>query len=412
MAARLLSRALRSLASNSFFSNQPTSHIPISASSSLIQPKLHKRNLLFPSSPSPTSLSHPNFTSITLFSSQPSHKLNDDVSDQPNPKAVTLTSIIDEHADAGRTKDALDVYKKFTAARIFPGYYTYNALITALAADPKLVGDARECVLHMMTNGIRNHPNVGAYLAVYDGFVKQGNADEGKRFLKEIKAEGLCGVDEESVREALKDKADDEVQGVIDILMDDKIGKCTRPLEYLYETYKTVDAHFKNNTYEDLQNNEDFLENAKIVFTLTMGRECNMMFDALIQDGLTEEAMEIRASILDTGKVPGVVFFTGWISSVDLVPGSTEEAIEVFQRMLSVGTAPNAYTYTVLIKVLAKDPKFIGDAKKYLLEMVNNGMRPNAKTYKSVVEAFAGADRMEECWELMKQMKAKGIELD
>ncbi|PRQ42571.1 putative pentacotripeptide-repeat region of PROPR [Rosa chinensis] len=410
MASRLLSRPLRSLASK----NQATSHIPISASSasSLIQPKLHKRNLLFPSSPCPTSLSHPSFTSIRLFSSQPSHKLKNNVSDQPNPKAVTLTSIIHEHAEAGRTKDALNVYKKFIAAGIFPEYDTYNALITALAADPKFVGDARECVLHMMTNGIRNHPDVGAYLAVYDGFVKQGNSDEGKRFLKEIKAKRLRGVDVESVREALKDKADDEVQGVIDILMDDKIGKSTRPLESLYETYKTVDAHFKNNTHEDLQSDEDFLENAKIAFTFIMRCECNMMFDALIQDGLTEEAMEIRASILDTGKVPGVVFFSGWINSISLVPGRTEEAIEVFQRMLSVGTEPSAYTYTVLIKVLTKDPKFIGDAKKYLLEMVNNGMRPNAKTYKSVVEAFAGADRMEECWELMKQMKAKGIELD
>lgn len=149
---------------------------------------------------------------------------------------------------------------------------------------------------------------------------------------------------------------------------------------------------------------EDFIEKVKTGLAFVLRYECSRMFDALIEDGLTEEAMEIRASILDKGQIPRMVFFTGWINSIDYVPDCTEEALEVFQRMLSVGIAPNAYTYTVLIKVLVKDPKFIGDAKKYLLEMVNKGMRPNAKTYKSVVEAFAGADRVEECWELMKQM--------
>lgn len=71
----------------------------------------------------------------------------------------------------------------------------------------------------MMTKTLNDDPDVGTYLAVYDGFMEQGKADEGKRFLREIKDEGLCGVDEESVREALKDKAADEVQEVIDILM-------------------------------------------------------------------------------------------------------------------------------------------------------------------------------------------------
>lgn len=135
------------------------------------------------------------------------------------------------------------------------------------------------------------------------------------------------------------------------------------------------------------------------------------MFEALIQDGLTKEAIEIRASILDTGKIPGVVFFTGWIDASNLA-GDTKQAIEVFRQMVSSGVPPNAYTYAVLIKALTKDANFLGDAKNYLLEMVEQGMRPNVKTYNCVVEAFARSEKMEECWELMKQMKAKGIVLD
>lgn len=414
--ARLLSRALRSVASNSSSFNQPR-HIPFSASasSSLIQAKIHKRSLLFPSTSSPSSLGYPNFSSIRLFSSeaQPTTKLDDDVSGEPDRKAVTLTSIIDEHVEAGRTKEALQVYRKFIAAGISPDRHTYESLIEALAADPNYVGAAKDCVLHMMTNGLCDHPNVSAYMAVYEAFVKQGKPDEGNKFLMEIKAKGLCGVDEESVRERLKGKSElaAGVQTVVDILMSDKYGESTHPFESLCKNYAIMDFHFKKYKDEELVNNDHFFESFKKASTFALGCECYKMFEALIQDGLTKEAIEIRASILDTGKIPGVVFFTGWIDASNLA-GDTKQAIEVFRQMVSSGVPPNAYTYAVLIKALTKDANFLGDAKKYLLEMVEQGMRPNAKTYNCVVEAFARSEKMEECWELMKQMKAKGIVLD
>lgn len=73
----------------------------------------------------------------------------------------------------------------------------------------------------MMTNGLCEHPNVSAYMAVYEAFVKQGKPDEGNKFLMEIKAKGLCGVDEESIRERLKANPElaAEAQTVVDILM-------------------------------------------------------------------------------------------------------------------------------------------------------------------------------------------------
>lgn len=178
------------------------------------------------------------------------------------------------------------------------------------------------------------------------------------------------------------------------------------------KNYRHEVAPFKKKRYEELCSNEEFMENNEIVLNFLMGGECYFMFEALIQDGLTKEAMELRASILDTGKIPLVVFFTFGIGCPSSVVGETQAAINAFLQMLSHGVTHNAYTYSILIKTLAKDPDFIGDAKKYLLEMVNKGMRPNVDTYKSVVEAFAREEKMEECWELMKQMKAKGIVLD
>lgn len=179
----------------------------------------------------------------------------------------------------------------------------------------------------------------------------------------------------------------------------------------MYKHYAITDFHFKKYEYGELVNNEHFLESFKKASTFMLGCKCYKMFEALMQDGFIKEAMEIRASILDTGKIPAVAFFTGWIDASDLA-GDAEQAIGVFLQMLSSGVPPNAYTYAVLITALAKDANFVGDAKKYLLEMVEQGMRPNAKTYNCVVEALARSEKMEECWELMKQMKAKGIVLD
>nr|XP_011466366.1 PREDICTED: uncharacterized protein LOC105352073 [Fragaria vesca subsp. vesca] len=292
MASRLLTRTLRSLAPiSSFLNKHPTHpHLPISASSSssLI---FHKRT-----SSSPTFLTS---TPIRLFTSQPDHN-------EHKPKIVTLTSIIHELADAGQTKESLDIYKRFKAAGIFPPYTTFISLIKALAADPEFVEEAKECVVDMMTNHLCNHPSVSAFMAVYKGFVKQDKAKEGRRFLKEIKAKGLGRVDEEDVREALRGRPEAEVKRVIQILMDDKYGESTRPLESLYNNFAAVDAHFKKYTHQELSSNEYFLQNMKIASVFMMGCEAESMFVGLIQDGLTEEAMKIRSSILETGKIPAI----------------------------------------------------------------------------------------------------------
>lgn len=135
-------------------------------------------------------------------------------------KAVTLTSIVHELAEAGKTKEALQAYGKFVSADVIPDPHTYYVLIKALAADPNLVGDAKQCVVDMMSKGVRQyHLSESAYLAVYVAFVKQGKPEKAEQFLKEIKAKGLWGSEEKAVREALKGQSEVEVQSVLDIVM-------------------------------------------------------------------------------------------------------------------------------------------------------------------------------------------------
>ncbi|XP_065865250.1 pentatricopeptide repeat-containing protein At4g38150-like [Euphorbia lathyris] len=135
------------------------------------------------------------------------------------------------------------------------------------------------------------------------------------------------------------------------------------------------------------------------------------MFDALSQDGLTHEALELFSQIKDKGHMPDVVGHTAVIEAYANSGGRSKEAVKVFLRMLSSGVKPNAYTYSVLIKGLAADGK-LGDSKKYVLEMMSKGMNPNAATYIAVFEAYARQEKAEEARELLLQMKEKGFSPD
>lgn len=140
-----------------------------------------------------------------------------------------MTSIVHELAEAGRTKEALDAFLSFIEADIIPESHDYSVLIKALAADPSSVGDAKQCVLDIVRDGLRIYRiSEAAYMAVYGAFVKQGKAEEGKEFLTEIKAKGLWGCEEKAVREALRGQTELQVQSVLDIVMGELIEYCSQ----------------------------------------------------------------------------------------------------------------------------------------------------------------------------------------
>lgn len=132
------------------------------------------------------------------------------------------------------------------------------------------------------------------------------------------------------------------------------------------------------------------------------------MFDALSQQGLTHEALELFGQIKDKNQMPDVVANTAIIEAYANA-GQPKEALKAYMRMLASGVCPNAYTYTVLVKGLASDAKFLKDAKKYLLEMMEKGMRPNAETYGAVFEGLVTEEKIDEAEKLLEEMKGKGF---
>ncbi|CAN6677149.1 unnamed protein product [Malus baccata var. baccata] len=145
------------------------------------------------------------------------------------PSFVMHTTIIQAYVVAGKIKGAFDAYLRMLAVKITPNLYTYSVLIKALSANPNLFKSAKVNLLDMMKK--KMHPNAGTYTAVFEGFARQGDkgVDEGREFLNEMKGNGF-EPDEGAVREVLRGRKGEVVQGVMEILFDKSHLPCVSSL--------------------------------------------------------------------------------------------------------------------------------------------------------------------------------------
>ncbi|PRQ42570.1 hypothetical protein RchiOBHm_Chr3g0459091 [Rosa chinensis] len=112
------------------------------------------------------------------------------------------------------------------------------------------------------------HVSEISYMPVHVGFVKQGKAEEGKEFLKEIKAKGLWGAQEKALREALKSQEESEVQSVLDTVLDDSDDE---------NEDNTIPEHFEGmETF--------FYKNIKTLFPFRHHCAAMNMFNGLVED--------------------------------------------------------------------------------------------------------------------------------
>lgn len=136
------------------------------------------------------------------------------------PPVVVLTGIIDEYAEAGKTAEALHVYRMMLdSEHCAPNAYTYSVIIKALAADPdpNFLGVAKEYVMEMMGKGMQ--PNASTYTAVFEAFAGEEKMEEAKQFLEEMKVNGFVADKKamRAIRQVLEAKGP-VVKTIIDIL--------------------------------------------------------------------------------------------------------------------------------------------------------------------------------------------------
>lgn len=133
------------------------------------------------------------------------------------PDVVAHTAVIEAYAMAGQAKDALKVFLRMLAAGVLPNAYTYGVLIKGLAADAKMLGEAKKYVAEMMGRGMK--PNAETTITVVEGLVRENKVEEGRQLVVEIKERGFL-PDKNAVREVLKNRRGLEVSSVMSILFD------------------------------------------------------------------------------------------------------------------------------------------------------------------------------------------------
>ena len=152
-------------------------------------------------------------------------EIGNDFTEEGNiPQVVVLTGIIDEYGEAGKTMEALYVYRRMLESEhcthdAAPNAYTYSVIIKALAADPEpdFLEVAKECVMAMMGKGLQ--PNASTYTSVLEAYERHEKMEEGKMFLEEMKTNGFVADREamRAMRHVLKGKRP-LVRIIIDIL--------------------------------------------------------------------------------------------------------------------------------------------------------------------------------------------------
>lgn len=100
------------------------------------------------------------------------------------------------------------------ASGVEPNAYTYAVLVKGLAGDGKLP-EVKKYVMEMI--GKEMVPNPGTCMAVFEAFVREGQGEEGREFLAEMKRGGFV-PDEKGVREVLGNRRGPVVRGVMNIL--------------------------------------------------------------------------------------------------------------------------------------------------------------------------------------------------
>ncbi|XP_004301377.1 PREDICTED: pentatricopeptide repeat-containing protein At5g65560-like [Fragaria vesca subsp. vesca] len=135
------------------------------------------------------------------------------------PMVALETSVIEAYINHGKTKGALEAYRRMLATGVAPNSYTYTVLIKGLSAYPNFVGDAKKCLLEMMGRGIG--PNTATYTAVIESLAKQedkASEEECKELVDVMICKGFV-PNAKAMMEVLKGRPKAAIRRIMNIVL-------------------------------------------------------------------------------------------------------------------------------------------------------------------------------------------------
>ncbi|GJN22349.1 hypothetical protein PR202_gb09904 [Eleusine coracana subsp. coracana] len=134
----------------------------------------------------------------------------------------------------------------------------------------------------------------------------------------------------------------------------------------------------------------------------------NILLDTFCKCGMVREAEamfgRVRRSLLGNAETYSILFF-GWCRARD-----PKKAMKVLEEMIQMKHTPENFTYNAAIESFCSTG-LVSEARELFEFMRTEGSTissPTAKTYSIMIVALAKADRMEECFELISDMRKCG----
>ncbi|CAN6279922.1 unnamed protein product [Urochloa humidicola] len=134
----------------------------------------------------------------------------------------------------------------------------------------------------------------------------------------------------------------------------------------------------------------------------------NVLLDAFCKCGMVKEAEavfgRVRRKLLGNAETYSILFF-GWCRARD-----PKKAMKVLEEMIQMKHTPESFTYIAAIDSFCS-AGLVSEARELFEFMRTEGSTissPTAKVYSIMIVALAKDDRMEECFELISDMRSCG----
>ncbi|KAI4324484.1 hypothetical protein MLD38_029971 [Melastoma candidum] len=302
--------------------------------------------------------------------------------------------LISSYGGMGRVDDAIDLFYRIPRFRCVPTVHSLNALLFMLCSKgesarmvPAVLSKCREMGVRVDESSFR------VLIGALCRFRKVGWAVEVVRI---VVGEGF-GVDVETCSRILSywsdqgavDRAGIGILGFVEEMR--KIGFCPEVVDYanvikfLMRNEKVSDAYNVLNQMKD----EGVWPNVACY---------TMIMSGLIKEDEFEKADELFDELLVSGMVPDVSAYNVYIMSL-CKRDDIEAAIEVASGMGELGCHPNEATYLIIFERLIKAGN-LSRAEMLLKEIQAKGIQLNRRNYQFLIDSFLAVSEVKEVVDL------------
>nr|XP_043613765.1 putative pentatricopeptide repeat-containing protein At5g08310, mitochondrial [Erigeron canadensis] len=284
------------------------------------------------------------------------HKLlNDMKTNQIAPSQFTHNSIFGYYCKIGDVDSAVSIMHEMRTHGHQPWIKHYTLLVKKLSTNRK-VAEACHFLAMMVEEGFV--PDIIAYAAAIDGWLKIEEVDYALKMFRDISASGRCP----------------------DVVAYNTI------INGLCKAKRVSEAR---NIYEEM------VQKSLIPSVVTY----NLLIDAYCKNDDIDQALSFFTMMTEKNRRPNVVTFTTLIDGL-CNAGRSDEALSIWNGMVC---SPNNITYMALINGLCKNRK-PDMALKYFEEMEEKNMRADTYVYVTLIDAFISVSNAPMALHILRKM--------